>query len=86
MKEIVIKQSTLKLIVIFLIGIIFTAVCVFIFSSGREEYKFQGALGTIFCGLYSAFLLKNLINPKKILVINEKGFNGDLRKPLEKPV
>jgi hypothetical protein len=77
MGEIVIKESRLKLIGLFIIGLAATGGMVFVLLSGDMEDIVIKIIITIFPASGTVLFFFKLIKPKPVLIINEEGFTYD---------
>ena len=77
MEEIIIKEKRSKTIGLTFLGLLMLACCVFVFFMAIQELNIffiaTGFLGLLFFGACFIFILKRVINPKPLIIINEKG-------------
>ena len=83
MNELIIKQNRLKQLGLTLLGLLMVLVSILLLIidvdilSTKIIAKFIGLFGTIFFGVCFLFILKNLINPKEILIVNHLGITDN---------
>lgn len=83
MNELRIKQNRLKQLGLTLLGLLMVLVSILLLiidvdiSSTKLITKIIGLFGTIFFGACFLFILKNLISPKEILIVNHLGITDN---------
>lgn len=77
MNEIIIKQSFSKQLKLTILAVLMTGVSIFVLMHNKIFYKIIGITGTFFFGFCLIVIFVRLVNPRAVLIINEKGFTDN---------